>query len=113
MPLLYTIGKLAVGPTLRLAFRPTVEGLENVPETGGAIFAGNHPSVADKLFLRHGRAPASGVLGEVGIFQGHRREGCDLQVRSSPASGGIPVERAGAAALSGRVRRGDPGAQGR
>lgn len=51
VPLLYTIGKFTVGPVLRLAWRPTVEGLENVPRTGGAIFAGNHLSVADELFL--------------------------------------------------------------
>ncbi|MFV2102668.1 lysophospholipid acyltransferase family protein [Micromonospora sp. LOL_024] len=51
MPLLYTIGKLTVGPTMRLAFRPTVEGLEHIPASGGAIFAGNHLSVADELFL--------------------------------------------------------------
>ncbi len=51
MPLLYTIGKLTVGPAMRLAFRPTVEGLEHIPDQGGAIFAGNHLSVADELFL--------------------------------------------------------------
>jgi 1-acyl-sn-glycerol-3-phosphate acyltransferase len=34
-----------------LGWRPHVEGLENIPATGGAIFAGNHLSVADELFL--------------------------------------------------------------
>lgn len=51
MPLLYTIGKLTVGNGMRLGWRPKVEGLENVPPTGGAILAGNHLSVADELFL--------------------------------------------------------------
>ncbi|MDG4799152.1 lysophospholipid acyltransferase family protein [Micromonospora sp. WMMD980] len=51
MPLLYTIGKLTVAPALRLAFRPHAEGLEHIPATGGAIFAGNHLSVADELLL--------------------------------------------------------------
>lgn len=51
MPLLYTIGKLTVGNSLRLGWRPTVSGLENLPLTGGAILAGNHLSVADELFL--------------------------------------------------------------
>nr|MDT0662343.1 lysophospholipid acyltransferase family protein [Micromonospora sp. DSM 115978] len=51
MPLLYTIGKLTVGNGLLLGWRPKVEGLEHVPTTGGAIFAGNHLSVADELFL--------------------------------------------------------------
>ena len=51
MPLLYSIGKFTVGNGMRLGWRPTVEGLENVPATGGAILAGNHLSVADELFL--------------------------------------------------------------
>ena len=51
MPLLYTIGKFTVGNMLMLGWRPHVEGLENVPKTGGAIFAGNHLSVADELFI--------------------------------------------------------------
>ena len=51
MPPLYTIGKLIVGNGLRLGWRPRVEGLEHIPTTGGAIFAGNHLSVADELFL--------------------------------------------------------------
>ncbi|MEV0733331.1 MULTISPECIES: lysophospholipid acyltransferase family protein [unclassified Polymorphospora] len=51
MPLLYTIGQLTVGNTLRWGWRPKVEGLEHVPASGGAVFAGNHLSVADELFL--------------------------------------------------------------
>ncbi|HEY0697764.1 MAG TPA: lysophospholipid acyltransferase family protein [Micromonospora sp.] len=51
MPLLYTIGKLTVGNAMRVGWRPQVEGLEHIPPTGGAIFAGNHLSVADELFL--------------------------------------------------------------
>ena len=51
MPLLYTIGMYTVGPGLRLLWRPEVEGLEHVPEKGGAILASNHLSVADEIFL--------------------------------------------------------------
>ena len=51
MPLLYTIGKHTVGNVMNLGWRPHVEGLEHIPATGGAIFAGNHLSVADELFL--------------------------------------------------------------
>ena len=51
MPLLYTIGQWTVGTTMKLGWRPTVEGIENLPVTGGAILAGNHLSVADELFL--------------------------------------------------------------
>ena len=51
MPLLYTIGQYTVAPAVRLAFRPTVEGLENVPAKGGAVLAGNHLSVADEYIM--------------------------------------------------------------
>ncbi|GAA0474948.1 1-acyl-sn-glycerol-3-phosphate acyltransferase [Paractinoplanes deccanensis] len=51
MPLLYSIGKITVGNALKVGWRPRVEGLEHVPKTGGVIFASNHLSVADELFL--------------------------------------------------------------
>jgi 1-acyl-sn-glycerol-3-phosphate acyltransferase len=51
VPVLYTIGMYTAAPAIRFAWRPKVEGLEHVPATGGAIFAGNHLSVADELFL--------------------------------------------------------------
>jgi 1-acyl-sn-glycerol-3-phosphate acyltransferase len=51
VPLLYTIGQYTVAPAVRLAFRPTVEGLENVPAKGGAVLAGNHLSVADEYIM--------------------------------------------------------------
>jgi 1-acyl-sn-glycerol-3-phosphate acyltransferase len=51
LPLLYTIGRLTVGSALAYGWRPHVEGLEHVPRSGGVIFAGNHLSVADELFI--------------------------------------------------------------
>jgi 1-acyl-sn-glycerol-3-phosphate acyltransferase len=51
LPLLYSIGKVTVGKAMMIGWRPHVEGLEHIPATGGAIFAGNHLSVADELFL--------------------------------------------------------------
>jgi 1-acyl-sn-glycerol-3-phosphate acyltransferase len=51
LPLLYSFGKITVGSAMILGWRPRVEGLENIPKSGGAIFASNHLSVADELFL--------------------------------------------------------------
>lgn len=51
MPLLYTIGMYTVGPAVRLALRPTIEGVEHLPATGGAVLAGNHLSVADEYLM--------------------------------------------------------------
>jgi 1-acyl-sn-glycerol-3-phosphate acyltransferase len=42
---------IALGPFLRLVFRPEVEGLDNVPDEGPAILASNHLSYADWLFM--------------------------------------------------------------
>jgi len=48
---LYTIGLHTVAPAVRLAWRPTIEGVENLPRTGGAVLASNHLSVADEYML--------------------------------------------------------------
>jgi 1-acyl-sn-glycerol-3-phosphate acyltransferase len=40
-----------LGPLLRGIYDPWVEGLEHVPDTGGAIFASNHLSFSDSFFL--------------------------------------------------------------
>ncbi len=42
---------IAVGPFLRIIFRPVVEGAEHVPDEGPAILASNHLSYADWLFM--------------------------------------------------------------
>lgn len=42
---------IAIGPLLRVIFRPRTSGGENVPETGPAILASNHLSYADWLFM--------------------------------------------------------------
>ncbi|MFE9770260.1 lysophospholipid acyltransferase family protein [Streptomyces sp. NPDC005931] len=43
--------KVTIGGPLKLAFRPWVEGLENVPAEGPAILASNHLSFSDSFFL--------------------------------------------------------------
>lgn len=47
----YIVGKLTVGTFMKYGYLPQVDGLFNVPRTGGAILAANHLSVADQLFL--------------------------------------------------------------
>ena len=43
--------RFIVGPLVNVFFRPWVKGLENIPDTGGAILASNHLSVSDSIFL--------------------------------------------------------------
>ncbi|GGM16394.1 MULTISPECIES: lysophospholipid acyltransferase family protein [Micromonospora] len=100
MPLLYTISKLTVAPVLRLAFRPHVEGLEHIPKTGGAIFAGNHLSVADELFLGTVVPRHLAFWAKSEYFTGTGPKGTLSRVVLT-GLGAIPVERAGGrAALS-------------
>ncbi|KWV29958.1 lysophospholipid acyltransferase family protein [Micromonospora rifamycinica] len=100
MPLLYTIGKLTVGPTMRLAFRPVVEGLEHVPASGGAIFAGNHLSVADELLLATVVPRHLAFWAKSEYFTGTGPKGTLSRVVLT-GLGAIPVERSGGrAALS-------------
>ena len=40
-----------LGPLMRLFCRPTIQGLENIPDDGGAILASNHLAVVDSFFL--------------------------------------------------------------
>jgi 1-acyl-sn-glycerol-3-phosphate acyltransferase len=100
VPPLYVIGKLTVGNALRLIWRPTVEGLENVPATGGAILAGNHLSVADELLLGAVVPRHLAFWAKSDYFTGTGFRGW---VTKSVVSGlgAIPVERTGGrAALS-------------
>ncbi|MFC0002678.1 lysophospholipid acyltransferase family protein [Micromonospora siamensis] len=100
MPLLYTIGKLTVAPALRLAFRPAVEGLEHIPATGGAIFAGNHLSVADELLLGTVVPRHLAFWAKSEYFTGTGVKGGFSRFVLT-GLGAIPVERAGGrAALS-------------
>ncbi len=47
----FLLKRLFLGPILTVLFRPWTEGVENVPEHGAAIFASNHLSFSDSIFL--------------------------------------------------------------
>ena len=94
MPLLYTIGKITVGNTLMIGWRPRVEGLENIPLTGGAIFAGNHLSVADELFLGAVVPRHLAFWAKSDYFTGTGMKGF-LNRKLMEGLGAIRVERAG------------------
>ncbi|MEV8564272.1 lysophospholipid acyltransferase family protein [Streptomyces sp. NPDC051322] len=49
--MIYGAMKFAIGGSLKVAFRPWVEGLENIPADGPAILASNHLSFSDSFFL--------------------------------------------------------------
>jgi 1-acyl-sn-glycerol-3-phosphate acyltransferase len=49
--LFYGAMKIVIGHPIKAAFRPWVEGLENIPDEGPAILASNHLSFSDSFFL--------------------------------------------------------------
>jgi len=47
----YRASRVVAGPFLHVLWRPEVTGLENIPDTGGALLASNHLSIVDSVFL--------------------------------------------------------------
>ena len=94
---------VVLGPLLRILFRPWVEGEENIPEDGAAIFASNHLSFSDSIFLPLVLPRRLTFLAKADYFTGRGVKG-----RATAAFfrgvGQLPVDRtggkAGEAALS-------------
>lgn len=76
-------------PMFKALWRIRVTGLENIPETGGAIMCGNHTAVFDSFFL-----PA--VSPRPVSFVGKAEYMDDWKTRKLfPALGMIPIDRGG------------------
>lgn len=92
--------KVLLTPLLALAFRPRVEGLEQVPRTGPALLACNHTSYLDWLFLPLVvRTRRISFLAKLEYFTGKGVRG-RLQRWFFTATGQVPVDRRGADAAS-------------
>ena len=95
-------GYILVGPWLRLIFRPWVQGIENIPESGAAILASNHLSFSDSFFLPLMIKPKMAFLAKSDYFNGRGLKGRLIALFFS-ASGQVPVRstggRAGESAL--------------
>lgn len=50
-PLFWLVKFVLLGPFLHTVYRPWIVGEENVPESGAVIFASNHLSFVDSIFL--------------------------------------------------------------
>ncbi|MFJ8013611.1 lysophospholipid acyltransferase family protein [Streptomyces sp. NPDC096339] len=94
-----------LGPLLRLLFRPRIEGLENIPEEGAAIVAGNHLSFSDHFLMPAILKRRITFLAKAEYFTGPGVKG-RLTAAFFRSAGQIPVDRSGKDAGQAALREG-------
>ena len=92
---------LAIGPLLKLIFRPWAEGTENVPEEGPAILASNHLSYSDWLFMPVVIPRRVTFVAKAEYFETPGIKGW-LQKKFFSGSGQVPIDRTSGSAAAGR-----------
>jgi 1-acyl-sn-glycerol-3-phosphate acyltransferase len=93
---------IAIGPVLRIVFRPQVEGVHNVPDAGPAILASNHLSYADWLFMPLTLNRRVTFVAKAEYFTTPGIKGW-LQRLFFSGSGQVPIDRTGADAAAGAL----------
>jgi 1-acyl-sn-glycerol-3-phosphate acyltransferase len=88
-----------LGPLLRVMFRPRIEGMENIPESGAAIVAGNHLSFSDHFVMPAILPRRITFLAKAEYFTGPGLRG-RLVAAFFRGVGQIPVDRSGGKASS-------------
>ncbi|GAA1910315.1 lysophospholipid acyltransferase family protein [Streptantibioticus ferralitis] len=90
----YLLKYLVLGPLLKLLFRPRIAGLENIPEEGPAIIAGNHLSFSDHFLMPAILPRRITFLAKQEYFTGPGLKGA-LIASFFRSAGQIPVDRTG------------------
>jgi 1-acyl-sn-glycerol-3-phosphate acyltransferase len=93
---------IAIGPWLKLVFRPHVEGAEQVPLTGPAILASNHLSYADWLFMPLTLPRRVTFVAKAEYFTSPGLKGW-FQRKFFSGAGQVPIDRSGASAAEGAL----------
>jgi 1-acyl-sn-glycerol-3-phosphate acyltransferase len=101
----YLLKYVLLGPLLRLVFRPRIEGLENVPDSGPAIVAGNHLSFSDHFLMPAMLRRRITFLAKAEYFTGPGLKG-RLTAFFFRSAGQIPVDRSGKDAGQAAIREG-------
>ncbi|MEU8519040.1 lysophospholipid acyltransferase family protein [Streptomyces sp. NBC_01216] len=101
----YVLKYVLLGPLLRVAFRPRIEGLEHVPEDGAAIIAGNHLSFSDHFLMPVVLKRRITFLAKQEYFTGPGLKG-RLTAAFFRSVGQIPVDRSGKEAGRAAIREG-------
>jgi 1-acyl-sn-glycerol-3-phosphate acyltransferase len=94
---------VALGPWLKVVFRPQVSGAENVPDTGPAILASNHLSYADWLFMPLTLTRRVTFVAKAEYFTTPGIKGW-FQRKFFSGAGQVPIDRSGANAAEGALK---------
>lgn len=92
--MLYKTLQLTVAPMIRVAWRPTFEGREHIPDEGPAILAANHLSVADHYFLALATSRHIATMAKIEYFRGSGVKG-KLIGATVKGLGQVAVDRSG------------------
>jgi 1-acyl-sn-glycerol-3-phosphate acyltransferase len=103
--LYWLLRRILLGPALRVVYRPWVQGLENIPEEGPAIFASNHLSFSDHFFLPLKVPRQITFLAKADYFNGPGLKGW-LTAAFFRGAGQIPIERSGGRASEAALQTG-------
>jgi 1-acyl-sn-glycerol-3-phosphate acyltransferase len=101
----WVLKKILLGPWLRLLFRPWVEGLENIPASGGAILASNHLSFSDSIFLPLMVPRRVTFLAKQEYFTGRGLKGWFSRMFMS-SIGQVPIDRSSGSAAKAALESG-------
>jgi 1-acyl-sn-glycerol-3-phosphate acyltransferase len=99
----YWVVKMILTPILRTVFRPWVEGAQHIPQTGAAIFASNHLSFSDSIFLPLVVPRKITFLAKADYFTGRGLKG-KLTKGFFAGVGQVPIDRSGGAASEAALR---------
>ncbi|WP_293786255.1 1-acyl-sn-glycerol-3-phosphate acyltransferase [uncultured Aeromicrobium sp.] len=94
---------LALGPLLRVIFRPFAEGLENVPRQGPVILAANHLSYSDWLFMPLVMPRRVTFVAKAEYFESPGVKGW-LQKKFFGGTGQVPIDRSSGSAAAGALK---------
>ena len=101
--LYWFLKSIALGPLLRVVFRPRVEGVEHVPAEGPAILASNHLSYADWLFMPLTLTRRVTFVAKAEYFTTPGVKGW-FQKKFFSGAGQVPIDRSGANAAEGAMK---------
>jgi 1-acyl-sn-glycerol-3-phosphate acyltransferase len=96
---------VAVGPIVKLVFRPRAVGAGQVPTTGAAIIASNHLSASDWIFMPLSLRRRVTFLAKAEYFTGTGLKGFAQRVFFA-GSGQVPIDRTNASAAEDAIRTG-------